>query len=68
LVERFFGCYTPGSLVCGLAASIGFEKIFAWHDNGPTTWMEFKKPGVMVSLKGGQMTAEIVPYPVAKSK
>jgi len=68
LVERFFGCYTPGNLICGVATSIGFEKVFSWNDGGPSTWLEFKKPGHLNSIKGGQTLAKIMPKPVAKSK
>jgi hypothetical protein len=68
LVEQFFGCYTPGNLICGIAASIGFEKVFSWNDGGPYTWLEFKKPGILNSIKGGQTQAKIMPNPVAKSK
>lgn len=68
LVEQFFGCYTPGNLICGVATSIGFEKVFSWNDGGPSTWLEFKKSGHLNSIKGGQTLAKIMPKPVAKSK
>ena len=68
LVEQFFGCYTPGNLICGVATSIGFEKVFSWNDGGPSTWLEFKKLGLLNSIKGGQTQAKIMPNPVAKSK
>ena len=68
LVEQFFGCYTPGNLICGVATSIGFEKVFSWNDGGPSTWLEFKKPGHLNSIKGEQTLAKIMPKPVAKSK
>lgn len=68
LVEQFFGCYTPGNLICGIATNIGFEKVFSWNDGGPSTWLEFKKSGHLNSIKGGQTLAKIMPKPVAKSK
>lgn len=61
LVERHFCCYTPGGLVEELAHTIGFETEFKWHNNGPTTWMEYRKPGNYDSLRGGQTLAKIIP-------
>jgi len=61
LVEQHFCCYTPGYLVRELAQSIGFEIEFSWTDQGPTTWLELKKPGEFISLRGGQALAKIVP-------
>lgn len=68
LVENGFCCYTPGYLVKDLAQSVGFEINFVWDDQGPSTWLELKKPGEVVSLRGGQALAKIQPKPVAKSK
>lgn len=61
LAEQHFCCYTPGSLVCALAESIGFETTFVWHDDGASTWLEFVKPGEFESLRGGQTLAKIIP-------
>jgi hypothetical protein len=61
LVENFYCCYTPGYLVRELAILIGYEIEFLWHDDGPTTWLELKKPGNRNSLKGGQTLAKILP-------
>ena len=60
LVENKFCSYTPGYLVRELAESLGYEIEFSWNDPGPSTWIEFKKPGVLSSLKGGQYLAKIV--------
>jgi hypothetical protein len=68
LVEQHFCCYTPGYLVFELAQSLGFETTFSWNNDGPSTWAEFKKPGTMTSLRGGQSLARILPKQVAKSK
>jgi SAM-dependent methyltransferase len=68
LVEQHFCCYTPGYLVLDLVKSIGFEPVLIWNDQGPSTWMELKKPGEFVSLRGGQTLAKILPKPVAESK
>jgi SAM-dependent methyltransferase len=68
LVEQHFCCYTPGYLILELAKSIGFEPVLIWNDQGPSTWMELKKPGEFVSLRGGQALAKILPKSVAESK
>ena len=61
LVEQHFCCYTPGYLVLDLVKSIGFEPVLVWHDGGPSTWLELKKPGDFVSIRGGQSLAKIIP-------
>ena len=64
LVEQHFCVYTPGYLVKELVESIGFEIAFSWNNDGPSTWLEIKKPGELTSLRGGQTLAKIF----AKSK
>ena len=64
LVEQNYCCYTPGGLVVQLAQSLGFEIVFQWHDYGSMTWIEFKKPGTLTTLRGGQTLAKILPKPV----
>jgi SAM-dependent methyltransferase len=61
LVEQHFCCYTPGYLVRELAQSLGFEIVFSWTDQGPTTWLELRKPGEFTSLRGGQTLAKVIP-------
>jgi SAM-dependent methyltransferase len=61
LVEQHFCCYTPGYLVKELAQSIGYEIVFSWTDQGPSTWLELRKPGEFVSLRGGQALAKVIP-------
>ena len=60
LVESKFCSYTPGYLVRELAERVGYEIEFSWNDPGPSTWIEFKKPGNLDSLKGGQALAKIM--------
>lgn len=60
-VEAGVGLYTPGSLIQGFAESIGFDMHFNHHNDGPWTWIEFRKPGEWQSLRGGQTLAKIVP-------
>ena len=68
LVEQHFCCYTPGYLVRELAQSLGYEIAVGWTDQGPSTWLELRKPGERPSLRGGQALAKILPKPIAKSK
>lgn len=68
LTEAHFTCYTPGSLVRELAINIGYEPVFNWNDNGNLTWVEFRKPGLLNTIKGGQTLAKTVNKPIAKSK
>jgi SAM-dependent methyltransferase len=68
LVEQNYACYTPAGLVRNLAQHLDFEIEFFWHDNGPSSWLELRKPGTLTSLRGGQTLAKIIPKPVANSK
>jgi len=60
LAEQRYACYTPGSIVKQFASTVGYNQIFSWNNNGPTTWLELKKPGTLTSLRGGQTLAKIV--------
>ena len=60
LVEQYFCCYTPGSMIRYYGESLGYEIVYSWNDDGPTTWIEFKKPGTLTSIKGGQTLAKIL--------
>lgn len=60
-VEHKSGLYTPGFLILDFAKSLGFEQGVTWHENGPWTWVEFRKPGEWDSLRGGQTLAKILP-------
>ena len=68
LVEQRYCCYTPGYLVRELAQSLGYEIAFSWTDQGPSTWLELRRPGERPSLRGGQALAKILPKPIAESK
>lgn len=61
LVEQHFACYTPGNMIIDLAKSIGFEVEFIWTDDGPSTWLELRRPGELTSLRGGQTLAKVIP-------
>jgi hypothetical protein len=60
LAEQRYACYTPGSLVRELATTIGYTQNFSWDNDGPTTWLELRKPGTLTSLRGGQSLAKII--------
>jgi hypothetical protein len=60
LVEQYYSCYTPGYLVRELVQSMGYEIVYSWHNDGPVTWLELKKPGELTSIKGGQSLGKIV--------
>lgn len=67
-VEQGITGYTPGSLVRAWADYLGFEEIFCYKTGAPSVWIEFRKPGQLTSLRGGQSLAKILSKPVAKSK
>lgn len=60
LAETHYACYTPARLITSLVETIGFDRPFSWHDNGPATFLEIRKPGELTSLRGGQTLARIV--------
>jgi hypothetical protein len=53
--------YTPGVHIQTFAHKLGFENEFVWHNLGPWTWQEFRKPGQFESLRGGPAMAKIMP-------
>ena len=53
--------YTPGSLILEWAKHLQFEITHSWHDGGPWTWIELKKPGEWDSLRGNQTLAKVMP-------
>jgi len=58
--ERVWMLYTPRKLIEQHAINIGFELIDAYDGKGEVSWLEFKKPGDLTSLRGGQTLAKIV--------
>jgi hypothetical protein len=60
LVERGFMCYTPKKLIVSHAESVGFECDFDHDGAGDVSWLEFRKPGEITTLRGGQTLAKIV--------
>ena len=60
-VEQGLTGYTPGRLVRGWANFLGFEEVFCHQDRSNSVWIEFKRPGTLTSLRGGQALARINP-------
>jgi len=61
-VENGTSYYTPGSAVIDAADDIGYELTYQYHGDGePVTWLEFRRPGTLTSLRGGQTLAKIIP-------
>jgi hypothetical protein len=58
-VEKSFNCYTPGKLIKSLAESIGYEVLYSNATPNGLNWIELKKSGEIVSLRGGQALAQI---------
>ena len=61
--ENHFQCYTPGQAIKNIADNLGYEFVFEYTKNLPVSWFEFKKPGEITSLRGGQSLAEILAKP-----
>ena len=60
LCERFFMCYTPQRYVRQHADRIGWEYVYSHDGAGDLSWLEFRKPGELSSLRGGQALAKLV--------
>jgi len=60
LAERNFMCYTPERHICQHAESIGFESTFSHNGSGDLSWLEFKRPGEISSIRGGQTLAKVL--------
>jgi SAM-dependent methyltransferase len=60
LAETHYACYTPGRLITDLVGHIGFDRLYTWHNDGPSTFLEIRKPGELSSLRGGQTLAKII--------
>jgi len=58
--ERVWMLYTPRRLIEQHAINLGFELTEAYDGKGEVSWLEFRKPGDLNSLRGGQTLAKIV--------
>jgi hypothetical protein len=61
--EHSWMLYTPRRLIEQHAVGLGFELIEAYDGKGDVSWLEFKKPGDIASIRGGQTLAKIVANP-----
>jgi SAM-dependent methyltransferase len=60
LAEHNFMCYTPGHVILDYAKELGFEIREIFRMDSATTWTEFRRPGKLHSIKGGQSLAKIL--------
>jgi len=58
--EHVWMLYTPRRLIEQHAIGLGFELTEAYDGKGDVSWLEFRKPGEITSLRGGQTLAKIV--------
>lgn len=63
LIENNYGSYTTSSDILTLLTEIGFEVLYQQNDKFELAWVECKKPGEFVSLRGGQVLAKITQMP-----
>lgn len=61
--ETHAACYTPRSMICDIAARVGYELYFMRNNDSSSTWLEFEKPGALTSIRGGQALAAVIDYP-----
>jgi len=58
-VENFYNTYVPGRLLQRIVEGLGFEVLYANEDPSGINWIEFKTPGEIASVRGGQALAQI---------
>jgi hypothetical protein len=58
--EHAWMMYTPRRLIEQHAIGLGFELTSAYDGKGDVSWIEFRKPGDIVSLRGGQTLAKVL--------
>jgi len=58
--EHAWMLYTPRRLIEQHAVGLGFELVEAYDGKGDVSWLEFRKPGDVTSIRGGQTLAKIV--------
>jgi SAM-dependent methyltransferase len=58
--EHAWMLYTPRRLIEQHAVGLGFELTEAYDGKGDVSWLEFRKPGDIASIRGGQTLAKIV--------
>ena len=63
LAEKNFMSYVPGHRLRINAETIGYEVSHVYNGEGDISWLELRKPGQIVSLRGGQSLAKIIANP-----
>jgi hypothetical protein len=58
--EHTWMSYTPKRLIEQHAIKTGFELTNSYDGKGDVSWLEFRKPGNIVSLRGGQTLAKVL--------
>lgn len=61
LAESGFMCYTPGSVVRDIVARVGLEIEEVRLAEYDLSWIDVRKPGEVVSRRGAQTLAKIIP-------
>lgn len=61
LAEKSFMCYTPGSMVLDMVSRAGLELVQHRLAQYDLSWITVKRPGDIVSLRGAQVLAKIMP-------
>jgi len=59
-VENMFNCYTPGRLIKDFVVGLDFELLNSVETPSGLNWIEIKKPGELISIRGGQALAKII--------
>lgn len=60
LVEKNYQCYATSGLIRGLAEKIGYEILLEHELDQAINWIELRRPGERISLRGGQALAKVV--------
>ena len=60
LTEANFMCYTPKNMIINYAESLGFDLSHDHTGLGDVSWLEFRKPGKVNSLRSAQPLAKII--------
>ena len=60
MAENCYMCYTPGGMLKTLAMAVGFEIRQTYNIIGSNTWLELRRPGKLLSYRGGQSLAKII--------
>jgi len=63
LTEHHYCSYIPGRLLRKHALDLGYEIATDHHTYQATSWIELRKPGVLVSIRGGQALAGVFRKP-----